>query len=101
MIAEPKSCKQTYQGISCKYEAGHLEEIIFIDNRADWLLLSGFDQLPFDYKSIKYIGLPPAPPIVINPFRMHWQYHAGLAVISMYGSGNFVSYIQVRAYTPQ
>ena len=101
LIGEPLSCKETYQGISCKYQAGHLEEIIFIDDRADWLLLSEFDELPFEYMSIKHIGLPPAPPTVINPFRMHWQFHAGIAVISMYSAGKYISYIQVRAYTPQ
>ena len=101
LIGQPLSCKDTYQGLSCKYQAGYLEEIIFIDDRADWLLLSGFDELLFEYMSIKHIGLPPAPPTVINPFRMHWQFHAGMAVISMYSSGKYVSYIQVRAYTPQ
>lgn len=101
LLGSPQSCKQTYQGSSCKYRAGYIEEIIFIDDRSDWLLLSDFDQLPFDYRSIKQIGLTPTPPTVANPFRMHWDTYAGIAVVSMYGSGKYVSFIQVRAFTAQ
>jgi len=101
LLGSPQSCKQTYQGSSCKYRARYLEEIIFIDDRSDWLLLSDFDQLLFDYRSLKQIGLTPALPTVANPFRMHWDNYAGIAVVSMYGSGKYVSFIQVRAFTAQ
>jgi hypothetical protein len=101
LLGPPKSCKQTYQGSSCQYQADYIEEIIFIDDRSDWLLLSDFDQLPYDYRSIKQIGLTPAPPTVANPFRMRWDAYAGIAVVSMYGSGKYVSFIQVRAFTAQ
>lgn len=101
LIGPAESCKQTYLGFSCKYLSKHVEEVVFINARSDWVLMSGFKKLPFDYRSIERIGLTPGPPTVANPFRMHWDSYAGLAVISVYGSGKFVSFIQVRAYTPQ
>ncbi len=101
LLGPPQSCKQTYQGSSCKYNFGYVEEIVFINHRSDWLMLSGFDQLPFDYRSVRQIGLTPTLPTVANPFRMHWDTYAGIAVVSMYGSGDYVSFIQVRAFTPR
>ena len=99
-IGEAKSCNPSPQGINCYYPQKNLE-IVFIDERADWLTVDGFKELAFNFRAIAEIGLKPIPALVTNPFRMHWQYHQGLEVVSVYGSGKNVAFIQVRAFTPQ
>ena len=98
IIGEPASCKQTYQGVSCRYPDNNLE-VVFINDRADWMLLDNLNRLKFHYNALSAIGLRPVPPLINNPFRMHWQHHHGLEVISIYGSGEYVAFIQIKAFT--
>jgi hypothetical protein len=100
VLGQPASCNETYQGLSCNYEIAETE-VIYIDGRADWITVSGLENIEFNHGAIRQIGLTPAAPLVQNPFRMHWASHQGLAVVSVYGSGKYVALIQVRAFTPQ
>ncbi len=100
ILGSPLQCKKSFQGLSCDYALAEIE-VIFIDEKADWITFGGFQQVEFDYRVLEKIGLIAVPPLVHNPFRMHWQNHQGLAVISVYGSGRWVTFVQVRAFTPQ
>ncbi len=99
-LGAPERCRQTYHGVACEYAAQQID-ITYIDGKADWILVSGLQQVAFDHRALEHIGLQPAPPLVRNPFRMHWQSHQGLAVVSVYARGAYVDFIHVQAYTPQ
>jgi hypothetical protein len=97
-LGPPAECRETYQGRKCEY--GNGIEITFIDGRADWMQLVPTEEIPFQPGALRYIGLQPALPVVRNPFRMHWDGHQGLAIVSLFGSGKYVALFQVKAYTP-
>ncbi len=99
LIGQPADCDDTYQGVSCRY--GATVEVIFIGGRADWIQVTPPEEISFEPTALRYIGLLPTLPLVRNPFRMHWDRHQGLAVVSLYGSGRYVALFQVRAFTPQ
>ena len=100
LLGPPEKCNETYQGESCEY-TNHDIEIIYIENRADWITYTISKELPFDASALEYIGLKRAQPVVHNPTKMHWQHYYGLEVITIFGIGSKTLFIQVRAYTPQ
>lgn len=99
ILGEPGQCTESYQGDACRYHGGI--EITYIDDRADWIQVAPKDEIPFAPNALRHIGLLPTLPLVRNPFRMHWDGHQGLAIVSLFGSGRYVALFQVRAYTPQ
>jgi hypothetical protein len=100
VLGQPVTCNETYQGLSCNYEIAKTE-VIYIEGRADWITISGLQNIEFNHNAIQQIGLTPAPPLIHNPFRMHWESLHGLAVVSIYGAGKYVKFFQVRAFTAQ
>ena len=98
-IGEPTRCDETYQGLSCQY--GDEVEIIYIDGKADWIQVTPMAEIPFEPTALKHLGLLVTLPLVRNPFRMHWDGHQGLAVVSLFGSGRYVALFQVRSVTRQ
>ncbi len=100
ILGQPVACRDTYQGLSCDYKSTDTE-IIYINDKADWITIGGFEELEYNYRAIEKIGLRPVLPVVQNPFRMHWDSHQGFAIVSVYSSGRYVVFIQVRAFTPK
>ena len=98
ILDQPGSCKKTSQGESCYYQNKTIE-VIYINGRADWFAFAEIEGVKFDHYAIHYLGLVPASPFVHRARQMHWQGHHGLGLISVYGSGEDVQLIQVRAYT--
>ena len=96
-LGEPVHCAETYQGNACQYAGGI--EVVFMDGRADWIQFAPETEIPFEPAALRHIGLLPALPTVRNPFRMHWDGHQGLAVVSVYGSGRYVALFQVHSFT--
>ena len=98
-LGQSLHCAETYQGTGCQYAGGI--EVVFIDGRADWILVAPEVEIPFEPTALRHIGLSPTTPTVRNPFRMHWDGHQGLAVVSVYGSGRYVALFRVHAFTAQ
>lgn len=99
ILGRPDRCIETYQGDSCQYPGGI--EITYIGDRADWIQVAPENEIPFTPDALRQIGLLPTLPVVRNPFRMHWDGHQGLAIVSLFGSGQYVALFQVRAFTAQ
>lgn len=99
LLGPSEECQDTYQGNACRY-AGGAVEVTFIDGRADWFTFAN-PPVSFDIRALAHIGLRPIEPLVRMPSRMHWLYHHGLEQISVYGSGEAVLFIHVRAFTPE
>ncbi len=97
LLGKPIHCAETYQGSACQYADGI--EVVFIDGRADWIQFAPEVEIPFEPAALRHIGLLPAMPTVRNPFRMHWDGHQGLALVSVYGSGRYVALYQVHSFT--
>ncbi len=96
-LGAPLRCNETYYGEACDYIGGI--EVVFIRNQADWIQVVPQEEIPFEPSALRHIGLLPALPTVRNPFRMHWEGHQGLSVVSLYGSGQYVAMFQVRAFS--
>ena len=96
-LGEPVHCAESYQGDACQYAGGI--EVVFMEGQADWIQFAPEVKIPFEPAALRHIGLLPALPTVRNPFRMHWDGHQGLAVVSMYGSGRYVALFQVHSFT--
>ncbi|MXZ80215.1 MAG: hypothetical protein F4Z15_02350 [Gammaproteobacteria bacterium] len=99
LLGPPGGCQDTYQGSACQYAEGAIE-VTFIDGQADWFTFAN-PPVSFDIRALAHIGLRPIEPLVRMPSRMHWLYHHGLEQISVYGSGETVLFIHVRAFTPE
>jgi hypothetical protein len=97
-LGQPISCKKTNQGTSCKYKSKSVE-IIYINQRADWIAFGKIEDLPFDFNALSYVGLVPTTPFVHRAGQMHWQNHHGLELISIYGNSTQTQVIQIKAFT--
>ena len=99
ILGIPDKCNKTFDGFSCMYSQ-YNTEITFINEKADWIQVTGFEEVPFDFRALTHVGLRAKQPDKRNPFSMHWQYHHGMEVISLFAQGKYVSAVLVRAYTP-
>jgi len=100
ILGPGEKCKDRSQGRSCEY-LDNTVQIIFIDGRADWIAIGGFQGVPFDYDALRLVGLHPTPPFVHMATRMHWQHHHGLELVSVFARGKETAFIEIRAYTAE
>lgn len=94
-IGEADSCKPSKYGQKCDYNHGDIE-ILFIDQKADWITINSLEGLPFNDDSITLLGIPGIPPTVNNKFDKHWEQVPGLISVTIFGGSNGISYAYIK-----
>lgn len=77
-------------------------EVVFIDDKADWIKIYETRGLPFDNAALGRLGLPERKPTYVNKNRViSWGNIGNLKEVSLYGGDGGVSYVLVCACTRQ
>lgn len=103
ILGRPDRSSGTFLGGKVKqtYHRGAVE-VVFVDDRADWIKLYDTRGLPFSQHVLPKLGLPLRKPTYVNHDRvMSWGNIANLKEVSIYaGAGGGVSYVLVCAHDP-
>lgn len=99
ILGSPKSCSPIKYGDRCEYLKFETE-IVFINNKADWITIHQLDAVPYREDALASIGLQQSPPSFSNSNVMRWQNKNGLLEISLFPTGdNYVEYVYIKART--
>lgn len=84
------------------YDHGKIE-VIFVDGKADWIILYDTTGLTFDKRALPKLGLPVHRPTYTNrPRVMSWTNIANIQEVSLFGDGSGgVSYALIVVRTKQ
>jgi hypothetical protein len=75
-------------------------EVVFFDDRADWIKLHDTRGLPFSLDALGRLGLPHRKPTYVNRNHvMSWDNISNLREVSLYAGGEGVSYVLICAKT--
>jgi hypothetical protein len=92
------------KGMPCKsYTYQHERiEIVFIDNKADWITVNEVGSFPLSVEAIKLLGLPTTSPSFQNPDNViRWSSVSGIKEISAFSNGSGgISYLYIHCKTP-
>lgn len=94
-LGEPYSCGQSKYGKKCQYKKGETE-IVFINNKADWITVEGVDQVPFTKSALKALGLKVVTPAFSNDFILRWNSVQGLSEVSIFKGASLCGYAYVK-----
>ena len=98
LLDSPTNCSKTKYGTKCAYVQGETE-IVFINNKADWITVEGIDNIPFNKEALKSVGIKPANPSFKNDFSMRWDSIQGLKSVSLFKGVTNSDYIYIKAFT--
>lgn len=99
IIGEPTSCSPSKYGEKCLFDKAETE-IVFIEDRADWITIEGIDDIPFTEDTIKSLGFSTHKPSFSNSFTMRWDSIDNLISVSIFKGGTNSDYAYIKAYTP-
>lgn len=94
ILGSPKSCSATKYGEKCAYSKGETE-IVFINNKADWIKIKQLGTVTYNNDALKAIGLPKSAPSFRNSNVMRWQNKNGLLEISIFPAGDNIDYAYI------
>ena len=97
-IGQPSSCGNSKHGKKCQYEKGETE-IVFINGKADWITVEGFDQTPFSKLALSALGLKDARPSFSNNFTLRWNSIQGLLEVSVFKGASASDYAYIKVKT--
>ena len=98
LLGEPSSCDKSKYGTKCQYSRGETE-IVFINNKADWITVEGIDQVPFSKAALGALGLKEAAPSFTNAFTMRWESIPGLREVSLFKGESASDYAYIKVKT--
>ncbi len=94
-LGQPWSCNQSKYGNKCQYKKGKTE-IVFINNKADWITVEGIDQVSFSISAINALGLKVVTPSFSNNFILRWSSIQGLREVSIFKGTSLCGYAYVK-----
>ncbi|WP_020586341.1 zinc ribbon domain-containing protein [Desulfobacter curvatus] len=98
IIGSPKSCSSTKYGEKCVYSKAEVE-IVFINQKADWITVNQLNAVPYGEGALEFIGLPKSTPSFSNSNVMRWQNKNGLLEVSIFPAGGKVDYAYIKSRT--
>jgi hypothetical protein len=92
------------KGLPCKsytYQHGRIE-VVFINNKADWVTVNEVGSIPLAAEAIELLGLPATRPSFENPDNViRWSSVSGIREISAFSNGSGgISYLYIHCQTP-
>lgn len=96
-LGPPNSCGKSKYGKKCQYTKGETE-IVFINDKADWITVEGLDSISFSKSALAAIGLKESAPSFSNNFTLRWSNIQGLMEVSLFkwASKSDYAYIKVK-----
>jgi len=98
ILGSPKLCSSTKYGEKCEYSKAEAE-IVFINNKADWITINQLNCTPYSQDALEVIGLPKSQPSFSNSNVMRWQNKNGLLEVSLFPVGGKVDYAYIKSRT--
>lgn len=98
ILGTPSGCFITKYGRKCSYILADTE-VVFINDKADWITVEGIDNIPFNNDVLKSLGLIPKAPIFKNGFTLRWTYIQGLKEITVFKGPENSDYAYIKALT--
>lgn len=98
LLDPPISCSDSKYGKKCTYDLGETE-IVFINNKADWITIEGIDDIPFNKEALKNVGINPTDPTFKNDFTLRWESIQGMKKVSLFKGALNSDYIYIKAFT--
>jgi hypothetical protein len=83
----------------CAYP-NHGLEVVFIHDRADWILIKKIGNIPYNKSSLSLLGLAVRDPDQEDANVMRWRNLDGLTDVAFFPAGGKTHYISIRAITP-
>lgn len=99
MLGLPEDVAKTKYGSKAIYLNGQIE-IVFINELADWITVSGFGTAGFSRLALLRLALPPNKPTFSSNNVLRWQNIPGLIEVSLFRIGKAVDYAYIKAHTP-
>lgn len=86
---------------TCTYDKGAFTvEVTFIKKKADWISVEGLsEELAYEPDAITALGFPRIPGYTKGPFSYSWSNAALYHELTIFGAGDRVNYIYVKAVT--
>ncbi len=97
-LGQPLSCGDSKFGEKCHFQKGETE-IIFIDEKADWITVQGAEQIPFSMSALSAIGLQVQQPSFRSDFVLRWRSIQGLMEVSIFKGASNIDYFYIKVRT--
>ncbi|MDC0550137.1 hypothetical protein OAO58_00890 [bacterium] len=98
VLGKPTKTSKSKYGEKCTYKTGETE-IVFIKGKADWITVEGVDELPFNERTIKSIGLKEAKTVHKTEWEMRWEKIQGLLSVSLFKGEKKSDYFYIKVKT--
>lgn len=93
-----KDSDKTQKGKNCSYKNGKIE-IVYINEKADWITVNNMNDVSYTPDSIKILGLDPEEPSFHNEYNMRWDNKFNLVSVQLHPAGHNIAYAYIKALT--
>lgn len=97
-LGEPAECSMSKHGEKCIYSGPEIE-VVYINDKADWITLNKTSELDFKPETLTMLGLENAKPTWSNENEIRWQNIQGLRLVQFSPSGEKIFFIYVKVST--
>ena len=98
VIGKPKTCNKNKYRSECDYEIGDIE-IVFINNKADWITVNDMKNAEYSKESLAMLGLPIKEPDFSTNNSIIWVNLHGLREVTFFPGTNSIYYVYIKAFT--
>ena len=98
VLGEPCQQEKTKQGPKLSYRGGKIE-VVFINDKADWITISDMSGVSFDDDAIKALGLKPERPTFKGTFVIRWEPHTTYRSVSVFAHNGKTDYAYIKVIT--
>ena len=74
-------------------------EIVYIKGKADWIMVEGMDDVPFNAKALEKLGLQEQSPSFKKAFVIKWEPYGKWKGVSLFKGKNNADYAYIKVNT--
>ena len=93
------TCEKNKRGTKCDYNDGRIE-IVYIDEKADWITVNRLEQVPFADTAIARLGFGQKSPSFRSSMVMRWNGLPGVVEVSLFKGQTGSDYAYIKVKTP-
>jgi hypothetical protein len=98
-LGVPKECVTSKYGKTCTFSKRDIE-IVFIDEKADWITINSLNDLSFSPNAIAALGFAQTPPSFAGQEVIRWENIPAIKELSLFAAGDSVHYAYIKTSTP-
>jgi hypothetical protein len=99
ILGKPSGEEKTKYGPKLTYQENQIE-IVFIHDKADWIIITPLTKIAFGRSAITALGLIETVPKFESSEVIRWEPHSTFHSISIFNSEGKVWYAYIKAFTP-